>query len=590
VILKKLYTTPIELFKPVIFVEGVNFIFGKKDDPNKPKKSLNGIGKSTFLDLLDFALLASFQKNHSPRLYAAYQKGILKGVSVVLEFEINDTIFAISRSFDDPSNINFSENDEPFSILTIDNCKKKVCDLIFKKDDYEGYFVNTWLRKLLPFYLKIQKPKKERFTDPVQYIKEANQAELNQYHLFLMDINNTYSHENYYLQTQLKKIEDTIRNVKEFISESYDLKEIPDAINKAQNLKLEIEDLNVSIENFKLSKQYEIDENEANLLTAEIKNLWFQNHSDRKKIESYRDSVKNNIEINTKKVERLYKDLNVLLAQTIKKSLDDAISFNRQLIISRKEFIESEIQQLNSLIKKREIAIAEKENARAKIFNFLVSNEAINDLTEAFKTQSEKSKELSDIDSQIKLYQDLSKEQNQLEQEEKQLEGSIMEFTEKIQREELAFPRLFRKIYSSLYPELNDPSIFSVSYNSNSDAKLQINVLPTNEMLSKGRNQGRTLIYDLTVLFNSIEKNINSPRFLVHDGIFDGMDKAHFIALYEFLEEQQLQGKKFQYIMTYNEEGTLTEKFGNSDKVTLEKIEEEAILVLTSKKKLLGDF
>ncbi|HLP61147.1 MAG TPA: hypothetical protein VK186_20060 [Candidatus Deferrimicrobium sp.] len=58
----------------------------------------------------------------------------------------------------------------------------------------------------------------------------------------------------------------------------------------------------------------------------------------------------------------------------------------------------------------------------------------------------------------------------------------------------------------------------------------------------------------------------------------------------QFLEEQKLQGKEFQYIMTYNEEGTLTDNFGKADLVTTKKIEAEAILVLTPERKLLGEF
>jgi len=40
----------------VNFVEGINFIFGKK---TLPDASLNSIGKSCLLDLIDFCLLQS---------------------------------------------------------------------------------------------------------------------------------------------------------------------------------------------------------------------------------------------------------------------------------------------------------------------------------------------------------------------------------------------------------------------------------------------------------------------------------------------------------------------------------------------------
>lgn len=86
-----------------------------------------------------------------------------------------------------------------------------------------------------------------------------------------------------------------------------------------------------------------------------------------------------------------------------------------------------------------------------------------------------------------------------------------------------------------------------------------------------------------------ISKDMNGPRFIVHDGVFDGMDKAHFVQLHKFLSEDP-RGSKFQYIYTLNEEGELKGAFGATDEVSVDHLVQEAILVLTPKKKLLGDF
>jgi uncharacterized protein YydD (DUF2326 family) len=589
-ILKKLYTIPEALFEPVEFVLGINYIFGKKSKSTDTKESLNGIGKSTFLDLVDFCMLANYNKRDSKRLYAAYQKDLLKGISVILEFEINNKEYVIERSFDNPQIVRFSINGKTFSEYRVNDLKTELCDLIFYREEYTGIYNTRWFRSLLRFYLKIDKPKKEKYTDPISYIKEINQTELNRYHFFFMNIDNTLAHENFIIQTDLKRIEPTIKEIKRFIDENYGLKDIPEAGSKARNLRIEIEELEDAIRKFNLSKQYKVDEEKANKLTAEIKELWFQNHLDRKKIETYLESLRDDIEISTRKIKNLYNDLNDLLAQNIKKTLDDAVAFKKKLIESRKEFIHSETEALKTKIKEREEIITEKEKERKIIFGFLESKEAIKDLTEAFKSIADKSNELRNIESQIKLLNDLSKEKNKIEQEEKKLEGAILEFKDAIEKQEFEFARLFNAIYNSLYPDLKDISIFDISTKPNTKSKIQINILPNTKMLSKGRNQGRTLIYDLAILFNSIEKNLNAPKFLVHDGIFDGIDKAHLIALYQYLEEQKLQGKRFQYILTYNEEGTLTENFGKADLVTTEKIDTEAILVLTPMKKLLGDF
>lgn len=589
-ILKKLSLTPQRLFEPVEFVKGINYIFGKKTKSADTRKSLNGIGKSTFLDILDFCLLANFNQRDSKRLYAAHQRGILKGISAELVFEVDHVEYVLKRSFDNPNAAFYSKNGESVTENSVIDLKKKLCDLVFFKKDYPGHYSRDWFRKLMPFYLKVQKPKKEKFNDPIVYLKELNPTELNQYHLFLMDIDNTPAHENYLAQSKLKGIEPAIDGIKRFIDEHYQLKDIPEAWNKARKLRIEIEELEKSIETFKLSKFYQVDEAKANKLTAEIKQLWFENHVDRKKIDSYLESLKDDIEFRTWKIKNLYDQFNSLLAQQVKKTLDEAIQFKKQLIESRKEFLKEEVEALESGIKNREKEIEKKEEERKTIFEFLSAKEAIKDLTEAFKALSDKKNELLNIESQVKLYQDLEKQKNEVELDVKKIEGAIIEFKKAIANQELEIARLFSAVHDALYPELKDTSIFDISPNPKVKAKIEINVLPNTQMFSKGKNQGRTLIYDLTILFNSINNNLNGPRFLVHDGIFDGMDKAHFIALYQFLEDQKLQGKDFQYIMTYNEEGTLTDNFGKADLVTTEKIEAEAILVLTPERKLLGEF
>ena len=91
-------------------------------------------------------------------------------------------------------------------------------------------------------------------------------------------------------------------------------------------------------------------------------------------------------------------------------------------------------------------------------------------------------------------------------------------------------------------------------------------------------------------MFNMINNELGGPRFLVHDGVFDGMDRSHFVNLYKFLQEDA-KAAKFQYIFTLNEEGELNSAFGGgAEEVSVSRLVDEAILVLTPKKTLLGEF
>ena len=84
-------------------------------------------------------------------------------------------------------------------------------------------------------------------------------------------------------------------------------------------------------------------------------------------------------------------------------------------------------------------------------------------------------------------------------------------------------------------------------------------------------------VYDLAVLFNMIENNIKGPRFLVHDSIFDSLDKAHLNSLFIYLSEKEKQKINFQYIVTLNEQSELHKE-----------ILEKTVLPIYASKRLLG--
>ncbi len=528
--------------------------------------------------------------------------GLLKNKIIILEFEIENQIYIIRRSFDEPNNnILFGEEGKEQAPFTLSELKLKLCDLIFKRKDYNGYYSNTWLRKLIPFYLKIHKYKKESFVDPIKYIKELTETELNQYHLFLMDINNDIAYRNFKYQSDIKKIKPAIEGIKKFFEEKYDLNlsENRQAVITSQIYKLEkeVSELEEIINTFQLHKNYEVDENEANILTKQIKKLWFLNYNDKKRIEAYKNSLTfEDVNIQTWRIEKLYSEFNKLLGEKIKKTLDEAISFKRELIKSREEFLSEEIEKLKKGIEERKKKIKELEEKRIKIFKYLSNQKAIEDLSEAHYKLSDKKTQLLELKNKVEIFRELKKEQNQIEQEIKKLEGEIIDFEIDIENKKRKIASLIEEIYNAIYPEYKDTlSIFDINAAPQKESKIEISLLDTPIMFGKGKNQGRTLIYDLAILFNSIINGIKSPRFLAHDGIFDGVDKAHFVHLYEYLQKKLIEfgkdDKYFQYLITYNQEGKLTEEFGNTDIINInEKIEKEAILILTPTKKLLGDF
>lgn len=579
--LKKLSSEPPRLFQPVEFKNGINFIFGKKHTAKDTKESLNGIGKSTLLDLIDFCLLSDFSKKNT-RLYK--EKKRLTNHKIVLEFEIQGIHYLIKRTVDKPRDIEFGLFGQTPKVIKIDDLKEKLFGLIFDNPDYSGKLNSSWYRKLMLFFLKIHKRQRGQFLDPIKYISSeaGKEIELNQYHFFLLGIDNTLLYRNYDAQQGVNERNTAIREVKRLVENNYqiDIKNVESEINK---LERRINKIKKIIESFQLAEQYDDVEAQANLLTRQIKELSAQNFWDNKKIEAYQESFELKDILDTRKItqiKKLYSETHLLLGENIGKSLAEAVQFRKQLASSREEFISYEINALQTEIKKRREKIKKWDEERAQLFLFLDSKEALKDLTGAFYNLAETKTKLSELESKVKTYHDLLIEKADWELKDKKINREILEYVEIIKPQISIFYEILSSVYNDIYPKNQDNLSFSVSPKPRTNAKLSINI-NFDDGESKGQNRGRTLVYDLAVLLHTIKNNINCPRFLIHDGLFDGMDKAHFIELYNFIENTLLQGIKFQYIITLNEEGTLNQNFGDFEKINTDQIEKEAITVLT---------
>ncbi len=590
-LLKQLYSEPPGLLATtpagdgvIRFKDGVNYIFGKKEAAAGAKNSLNGIGKSLSLDLIDFCLGCSFVGRNA-RLFGA--RAHLTGYKVVLDFEVDSTTYTVKRSVDTPDQIEFGPKGATRS-LDETAAKEKLCKLIFFRKDYPGYYSNGLLRSILPFFLKIHRTGGSRFNDPIAYLPSTPESKLNQFHLFFLNIDNTLIHQNFELQEKIAATAKALTLVRKQILRVYGIKRVREIDSKIDSLNIEVKAIEKGLKAFRLADAYREAEKRADELTKEIKSAVLQNHADHSKVTRYEESYALAEEgPNVREITALYGELNQLLGENVGKTIDEAIAFRSHLAKSRKAFLATELKRLRAQIDERDKVIANKDNERSSLFEFLEAQRAIQDLTDAFKVADKKKKELSDLRARIQLYSDLEKEQAGHKAKESTLWLEILALLEATKDQVSDFRLTFFEVYRELYQTSDSESAFSIIEEPKKQQKIRIDVnIPAR--LSEGKNPGRTLIYDIAVLMHLIRRGLRGPRFLIHDGIFNGMDKAHFVALVNYLKRNVEAGRRFQYLIPINEEGTLSENFGEVDAITPKQIEKEAVLVLTPKNKLLG--
>lgn len=590
--LKRLYSEPSGLFRSgksdhpdtIVFKNGFNFIFGKKDS-SESRAPLNGIGKSTLADLIDFCLLADFSPRNK-RLYK--EKDRLENYKIVLEFEIQSVEYRIKRSVTDTKDIEFGIINQEEKVA-IKEAKEIFLKLFFDNPTYSGSINGKWYRSLMPFFLKVNKKKKGDFSDPINYLTQSNKlSELNQYHFFLMGLDNSLLCKNYVLQKDVRDRNTAICQVKRLVEKGYGIS-INDVESQLRKLKNEISKARSAVDAFKLAEQFKDVETRLNELTAKIKSLSEQNFWMERKVKSYKESYNQNDNLSDSKIkgiERLYVEINQQLSGIIQKSLTEAVEFRKKMALSREEFLKEEIQQLEAEINNNEKEKYEIDEQRRKLFLLLQSKEAFTNLTQAFYYLGEREKEYSELESKTKTYKDLELEKLNYKKQDAEIGIEMNAFIESIKDKIDAFEKIFSEVYNQIYPQ-SMSSGFSIS-SSDSVDKVKINIAFDRDE-SKGWNKGRSLVYDISIILNAIRNNIQIPRFLLHDGIFDGMDRSQFVELYHYVQNLQKEGCTFQYIVTMIEEGELKGNFGDTNDLTVENITEEAIAVYTPSRRLWID-
>jgi len=570
-ILNKLYSTPKELFEPIVFHNGLNIIFAHKDkltaadslteiDPQKT--SLHAVGKSTVLDLISFALLSDFSENSSHRLFNAYEKKILHGISVVLDFSIGDINYQITRSFDHPNkDIYFGTLDMPRPPQNLWKLREQLFNLLFFRKDYPDPLNHYWFQKLLSFFIKVKK-REELFSDPIDFSRNLTDLDYAPFHFFLLNIDNSIPSEHRDLFEVISKLENSLKDNEKLLKENYKTNFIDDVRNKRKKLLLAIDKLEKRISDFNLTDDYAELEKQADELTKEIKKLWFDNAVDKNKLSElheYDKILPSDAHDDVDKITSIYNEVNSLLAGNIKKDLNDTIVFRKALLSSRKEFTDEEEGRLNSNILLRNQKIEAYESDRKELFVELSSQSALEDLTNTYTRLAKLQIELADIDASLKNINKISKSITEKKDDHAKVLGRLNEYLESILPDVNKFKALLSSISGKLFLDSHEIKIFEVNETAEKQI-VKISLLEGSIVDSTGINQVRSLVYDIAVLLNIINQNLTAPRFIAHDGIFEILHKDHFFAFINFMQELLENNYRFQYILTLNDHDFLDER------------------------------
>jgi len=537
-ILKRFYSIPERV--DIEFKKGLNIICADISEKSTDKDSMNGAGKSTVLNLIDFCLLAELDERIKES--ADFQK-----FTFVLECQDKNNYYRIKRSIKNPEKVYLAINNDDWEEKEFEECKILFKEIFFGiPEDEENELT---FRTLMNF---VKRDEKVGFNRIFYHYPKWGVYLRNAVNLFLIGLNYKLPLEKQELIKEKEKIGKIIygldRNLKR--------KDVPNKAtlkSKKALLEQQIKSRQKILDNFKVHKEYHELEIEANNLTKQMKNAQNQVFVNNQKLEEYREALSTYISIDLSEIEELYNSLKVHLSDSLKHGLSSIQEFHQKLIKNRNTYLSDEISRIERIQEELRSNLDLFDKKRSSIMGILQTHGALSEYNLILQRLDEDKKELFEISSYIDVYEEIS----DYKKEKKKIIGDIDENNTKSENEINENEKIINQliiIFEEIYENIvNVPGILVVGIKDRYKPPAQVFELDVKgeRKGSPGIERVRIFAYDLAIIFHNVQLNRRFPQFVMHDGIFHGVDKRQIFNAIKYVIDKSKE-ESFQYITTMN--------------------------------------
>ena len=534
-------------FKAVEFKPGFNIILAERTKESTKKDSRNGLGKSTLIEIIHFCLGVSKGVTLS--------KKEVNGWTFSIEIDIERKKYKISRTNKKNAKI-FVEGDcsdwpiKPEEdkqtgkkVIGINDWKQVLGILMFGlKQSYPVYKYSPTSRSLLSYFVR-RDSERGGFLNPFQHYKSQLEWDRQVHNSFLLDLNWEYASKWQILKDRAKVINQIEQEARSGI-----LKNMIGSTGEvdAQKIRLEAEigEEEKILKEFKVHPQYKEIEIEANEITGKIHELININISDKQVLEQYEESLIDENEADPESVKKMFEEAGFIFPESINKKIQDVMSFHKQVVINRRDFLHSEIERIKFNIAERENEILNLTNERAEKLQILQKHGALDEYSAIQNRHQTKIAKLKELNIRLENLKKFEQGKSSLEMDQAVLKkhASTDLSERKAQREKAIL--LFNSNSKALYEA---PGILSIDV-TKTGYKFNVEIERSG---SHGIGNMKIFCYDLMLAQIWSAKRRNQI-FLIHDStLFADVDERQKALALE-LSAKESEKRNFQYICTLN--------------------------------------
>lgn len=550
----QLYSETDLLLKAFRFEPGINIILGKYSG-DREKKGINGIGKSSLVRLIDYALLSKSAETK----FSQSQYNFLRDEkhNLILEFKISGQSYFIKRYFFKDEKVLFGTTPNDLEEYTKTELKKILLNKLFPFQDDKVFFEGNRFGTLMDFFIKDDLEHQKR-VDPLKFSQGTSDAKaMAIYNFFLLGLptRNVVKYDE--LDKEYDGFSKTVKGLEDKLRIDYG-KSIEEF--KSERIKIEqnISVLENSLRDYRFLDNYKNIEKELVEITHQINENLKEYHALNRKLKKVKEAFQFNQDVDIKQIQKLYNEALSTFGSLVAKTLDEITLFKKEILENRNKFLITKEVQLQKTIDNILKEISNLEKSRSELYRKLEEKGALDSITNTYE-------QLTFEKTQLAGKTQILKQIDELQEMMSNLHVSISEVKRDTQNDIKQYEKvigdlraLFLEILqNAIFLEEDDSGgYFDISYKPDTARnklpfKIEVEI-PKADAL--GQSRLKIVAYDMMVFLNNIRTSRQVPQFLIHDGVYHGISLNTKIKSLNYMYHQHLAYPYFQYIVSFNED------------------------------------
>lgn len=534
-------------FKTVHFKQGFNVILAERTKESTKKDSRNGLGKSTLIEIIHFCLGGNKGETLT--------KSQLDNWAFTIDLDLAGERYSVSRNTSDMNKILIEGNCSNWAVKPI--IDKKTGKQMISRNDwtrvlgmlmydlqsmYDEYKYHPTFRSLISYFVR-KNGQSGAFLNPFQQYKNQLEWDIQVNNSYLLGLGWEYAAK----WQVLKDREKVLAQIKQEATTGI-ISNLMGNIGELEALKIRLEaqirQEKEHLDNFRVHPQYHQIEEDANRITKAIHENVNQNIDEKRLLEHYESSIKEEVDAKPEQVTKVYREAGLVFAEKVSKKIDEVMEFHKKIVVNRKDFLHSEIERIKQNVVQREQEIQNFTSKRAELMLTLRTHGALQEYIQLQTNHQTAVAQLKDTSLRLENLKKFEQGRSAVTVEQELLQQKAKnDLNERSIQKEAAI-LTFNSFSEALYKA---PGSLSINV-TKTGYKFNVDIQRSG---SHGIGNMKIFCYDL-MLAKLWAKKIKTPILLIHDSIIfaDVDERQKALALQIAEAESRKEG--FQYICTMN--------------------------------------